>query len=350
MKHHESKKEARKKSKGLEKVTKTKEASKPKTLKTTKESHSKPPIDGINTKDIKHQDTEVTKKHISIVKKISDHQKFVDGREDEETRDYHTSSTFEGDSIERVKNNRRGLPHAAFVRGGSKGNWRGSQRSTFDARGKREFDRQSGSDKPGIKSIDKRDGSGSHNWGNLRDDINNIQIPYSTEEICISKKNDEEPQAENIEIVKVKADGTSTNNVEEGEGNKQELTLDEWKALKMPKKTPTYNIRKAGEGEDLSQWKKMYALDKKIEIEGDEYEYEYGEFPQRVGRQKILEIDIRFTGARNIGGGRGRGFGRNGGFSSGQRSYSDCRNTTSNNPILVPAPKVDDERDFPSLA
>jgi len=30
---------------------------------------------------------------------------------------------------------------------------------------RRQFDRQSGSDRTGIKAVDKRDGHGAHNWG-----------------------------------------------------------------------------------------------------------------------------------------------------------------------------------------
>jgi len=51
----------------------------------------------------------------------------------------------------------------------------------------------------------------------------------------------------------------------------RELTLDEYKALRGNRQKPTYNLRKAGEGEDLTQWKKMYALKKK---EGEEEEEE----------------------------------------------------------------------------
>lgn len=40
-----------------------------------------------------------------------------------------------------------------------------------DTRGKREFDRQSGMATTGVKSVDKRDGSGSYNWGSDRDQI-----------------------------------------------------------------------------------------------------------------------------------------------------------------------------------
>jgi len=39
--------------------------------------------------------------------------------------------------------------------------------------------------------------------------------------------------------------------------------LDEWKAQRAGRIKPQYNIRKAGEGEDPSQWKKMFELKKK---------------------------------------------------------------------------------------
>jgi plasminogen activator inhibitor 1 RNA-binding protein len=86
------------------------------------------------------------------------------------------------------------------------------------------------------------------------------------------------------------------------------LTLDEWKAQRAGRAKPQYNIRKAGEGEDPSQWKKMYELRKKEnESESEDEEYDAAEYPQRVGRQKhVLDIDIQFNDNRR-GGGRGRG-------------------------------------------
>jgi len=36
----------------------------------------------------------------------------------------------------------------------------------FGGRPRREFDRHSGSDKTGIKAVEKREGGGPHNWGN----------------------------------------------------------------------------------------------------------------------------------------------------------------------------------------
>ncbi|CAH1398914.1 unnamed protein product [Nezara viridula] len=367
LKRRELETEAKKKSKICEKVTKAKDSSKNKSNKIIKESN-KGEVVSHKDKDIiksKQKDTEVIKKHVTIVENINKHysdnasnyHQYDDDFGEKEKKDYNTGAGFEGESLEKGRSARRGLPRGVFVRGGGArgGGWKGSQRTTFDIRGKREYDRQSGSDKTGIKSIDKRDGSGAHNWGNPRDDIENLKTPYSAEDSWNSEKVDEEPPIETNETSNEEEVITSTTtNIEEGEEEeeeKKELTLDEWKALKTPRKQPTYNIRKAGEGEDLSQWKKMYALEKKKDNEGEEYEYELGEYPQRVGRQKIIEIDIRFKDTRNVGSGRGRGIGRGAAaVQSGRGSYSPFQSTTANNRTLIDIPKVYDERDFPSLA
>lgn len=52
----------------------------------------------------------------------------------------------------------------------------------------------------------------------------------------------------------------------------KELTLDEYRALRGKRELPQYNIRKAGEGEDLTQWKNMYEIKKKKETENHENE------------------------------------------------------------------------------
>ncbi|MFT7809020.1 plasminogen activator inhibitor 1 RNA-binding protein isoform X6 [Arapaima gigas] len=57
-------------------------------------------------------------------------------------------------------------------RGGRGGRGRGVGRSDgFDSRGKREFDRHSGSDRSSLKAEEKRGGSGSHNWGTVKDEL-----------------------------------------------------------------------------------------------------------------------------------------------------------------------------------
>lgn len=112
------------------------------------------------------------------------------------------------------------------------------------------------------------------------------------------------------------------------EEESRELTLDEWKALRSNRAKPQYNLRKAGEGEDLSRWKKMYALERKKEgAEEDEDEEEdydaAAEYPQRVGRQKrVLGIEIQFSDSRRGSGGRGRG-GRGRGDRMNGRGYGN---------------------------
>lgn len=123
---------------------------------------------------------------------------------------------------------------------------------------------------------------------------------------------------------------TNPDAVEEkpAEEESRELTLDEWKALRNNRAKPQYNLRKAGEGEDLTRWKKMYALEKKKEgaeeDEEDEEEYDAAaEYPQRVGRQKrVLGIEIQFSDSRRVVGGRGRGRGGRGERANG-RGYGN---------------------------
>lgn len=67
---------------------------------------------------------------------------------------------------------------AGMGRGGGRG--RGGVQ---DTRGKREFDRLSGSDKSGVKPVEKREGSGAHNWGSVQDEIEGQLEPAIAEEV-----------------------------------------------------------------------------------------------------------------------------------------------------------------------
>uniref|UniRef100_A0A6M2DHR3 Putative plasminogen activator inhibitor 1 rna-binding protein-like isoform x4 n=1 Tax=Xenopsylla cheopis TaxID=163159 RepID=A0A6M2DHR3_XENCH len=248
-----------------------------------------------------------------------------------------------------------------------------------DSRGKREFDRQSGSDKSGIKPVDKREGAGAHNWGSHKDDIADLNKSGQSENdpFLEGDKADSNVTTENTTNTKANSNGQDNETAEKPEApveeEPKELTLDEWKAQRAAlRQKPNYNLRKAGEGEDLTQWKKMYALDKKKEgvEEGetdDELEYDAAEYPQRVGRQKhVLDIEFTFNDVRRgRGGGGGRGRGRTrGNMGRGDRparppfKTDDVLEVTggtqverdSNNPRgKQNAPKVDDEHDFPSL-
>lgn len=189
---------------------------------------------------------------------------------------------------------------------------------------KREFDRQSGSDRTGVKSIDKRDGAGSHNWGSVKEAIDDVN------------KNESETNVTNAEGgAKADESGTEPQNEQAtAEEEAKELTLDEWKAQQGQRIKPTFNIRKAGEGEDTTQWKKMVVLTSNKKKENDseeELEYDPALYPQRVGRQqRVLDIQFNFNDGRRGGpggfGGRGgRGGPRPGGFGGGPRSEGGNR-------------------------
>ncbi|KAJ8682891.1 hypothetical protein QAD02_018683 [Eretmocerus hayati] len=282
-------------------------------------------------------------------------------------------------------------------RGMGRGGYRGGRggdrggRGGYDNRGKREFDRQSGSDKTqprygysGVKSMDKKDGAGSHNWGSHNDEIEdtlNQSDEWAIEKADVSgaapDANESKDSAGSGAPGEEGGDGAPTEE-KPAEEEPKELTLDEWKALQQSRSKPQYNLRKAGEGEDLSRWKKMYALEKKKEDEedDDEEEYDVAEYPQRAGRQKhVLDIEINFNDSRRGAGGRGGRGGRGRGERGGGRGFGgrggprggggfdrdrergdrgdrdgDSRPTEQRSPReRQNAPKVDDEHDFPSL-
>ncbi|XP_055613179.1 plasminogen activator inhibitor 1 RNA-binding protein-like [Uranotaenia lowii] len=256
----------------------------------------------------------------------------------------------------------------------------------FEGRGgKREFDRQSGSNKTGVKAVEKREGTGSHNWGSAKADAkeyNNLQDDYH------HTQDSEEDKTNILDQSKEDASTDPTANKTSVEEELKEMTLDEWKAQIAATRTkPQYNLRKAGEGEDATQWEKMVALDKKnadIEIK-EENEI------QKIGKQRqVLEIEFHFNDGRR-GGLMGRSRGRGGkgggrnipkrdeigvGSGGGNGTRGERKETTDGDRRNRPpttnegnnnfggnykvskqtnrfnknaAPKVDDEHDFPSL-
>ena len=223
--------------------------------------------------------------------------------------------------------------------------------------GKREFDRQSGSDKTGIKAIDKRDGAGAHNWGSAKQDIDDINKSSTDPDTVLTDK-EESGNDQSVEQVVVPE-----------EEETKELTLDEWKALCQTRNKPQFNIRKAGEGEDTTQWKKMVALNKKKDGDSEEeFEYDPSMYPQRVGRlQRIVDIQFNFKDGRRSGfGGFGRGRGRGGMRPGGDRPrFEGGRGGAPGDVADRPGRprnfdrithegqaslEVDDERQFPTLS
>ncbi|XP_031149539.1 plasminogen activator inhibitor 1 RNA-binding protein isoform X4 [Sander lucioperca] len=253
-------------------------------------------------------------------------------------------------------------------RGGRGGRGRGMGRAEgFDSRGKRDFDRHSGNDKSNQKSEEKRSGSGSHNWGNVKDEASEAEqttAPETTPEGEENAPAGSENKENEVEEVK-------------NEGPK-EMTLDEWKAMQDKERTKVeFNIRKPNEGAD-SQWKKGYVLHKsKSEdrpvgavIEAAETEAEPAPVYNKQGTPDdssdhhfrkpandiTSQLEINFGdlgrpgrgrgGARGGRGGRGGG----GGGSGGVGSRTARGGGRSEKASGVSVPNVDDPEAFPALA
>lgn len=190
----------------------------------------------------------------------------------------------------------------------------------FDGRGKRELDRQSGSNKTGIKAVDKRDGAGSHNWGSSKQDakeFSNLQDQdYQPQDADTSADEKTNPERTNVTNGEGGEAGDGAANAK-SEDEAKEMTLDEWKAQKAAVRLkPQYNLRKAGEGEDSAQWDKMVALDRKsvkaeagsaAEGEDDDNNDTQKATSGGKGGKQVLDIEFHFNDNRRGGLGRSRG-------------------------------------------
>lgn len=220
---------------------------------------------------------------------------------------------------------------------------------------RRQFDRHSSSDKTGVKPTEKRDGSGAHNWGSYKDDVEEQQAPNQAETSA-------EAPAEDAENPQTEAGEGGEAPVPKEDEEPKEMTLDEWKALQNQTRPKSqFNIRRAGEGCDDKQWKKGVAYKKKNDDEEDESEEEEEEEEEHHGNRKQLVTDIRITfadnprrGGRGARGGRGgprggpRGGGR-GGPAGGDRDYREPRERPARGGPRETAPRMDNELDFPAL-
>ncbi|XP_022068685.2 plasminogen activator inhibitor 1 RNA-binding protein isoform X2 [Acanthochromis polyacanthus] len=245
-------------------------------------------------------------------------------------------------------------------RGGRGGRGRGMGRGDgFDSRGKRDFDRHSGNDKSNQKTEEKRSGSGSHNWGNVKEEASEAEqtaapetTPEGEENAPAGSENKEN------EVEEVKNEGP------------REMTLDEWKAMQDKERTKVeFNIRKPNEGAD-SQWKKGYVLHKSksedrpvgalidaAETEADSHTlYHKGTADESSDHHfrkpanditSQLEINFGDLGrpGRGRGGARGGRGGRGGGGSRTARGGGRSEKASG-----VSVPNVDDPEAFPALA
>ncbi|KAK5870007.1 hypothetical protein PBY51_024673 [Eleginops maclovinus] len=242
------------------------------------------------------------------------------------------------------------------ARGGG-GRGRGMGRTDgFDSRGKREFDRHSGSDRSSLKGEEKRGGSGSHNWGTVKDELNELDQSNVTEE---HPEGEEHPPADSEnkenEVEEVKEEGP------------KEMTLDEWKAVQDKERAKVeFNIRKANEGAD---WNKGFVLhkskaeDKKEEVidpEVEEPKLDDEHHFRKPANDITSQLEINFGdlgrpsrgrgGPRGGRGGRGRGGGGPPGPpSAGAEPPRPIRGGRTDK-SSASVPNVDDPEAFPALA
>nr|XP_043899310.1 plasminogen activator inhibitor 1 RNA-binding protein isoform X4 [Solea senegalensis] len=250
-------------------------------------------------------------------------------------------------------------------RGGRGGRGRGMGRGDFESRGKRDFERHSGSDKSNLKSEEKRSGSGSHNWGNVKDEVSEVEQTPAPETTTEGEENAPAgSENKENEVEEVKTEGP------------KEMTLDEWKAMQDKARTKVeFNIRKPNEGAD-SQWKKGYVLHKSKsedvsaerpvgalidapETEADSnlvYQKPHGPTDESSDHHfrkpanditSQLEINFGDLGrpGRGRGGARGGRGGRGGGGSRTARGGGRSEKASG-----ASVPNVDDPEAFPALA
>ncbi|XP_019936529.1 SERPINE1 mRNA-binding protein 1 isoform X2 [Paralichthys olivaceus] len=232
-------------------------------------------------------------------------------------------------------------------RGARGGRGRGVARSDgFDSRGKREFDRHSGSDKSSLKGEEKRGGSGSHNWGTVKDELNELDQSTNTEE---NPEGEEHPPADSEnkenEVEEVKEEGP------------KEMTLDEWKAVQDKERAKVeFNIRKPNEGAD---WNKGFVLHRsKAEVKKDDLIDPEVEEPKpqledehhfrKPANDITSQLEINFGDLGRPSRGRGGPRGGRGGRGRGEipRPVRTVRPEKPSGSV----PNVDDPEAFPALA
>ncbi|XP_029110803.1 SERPINE1 mRNA-binding protein 1 isoform X2 [Scleropages formosus] len=219
-------------------------------------------------------------------------------------------------------------------RGGRGGRGRGLGRSDgFDSRGKREFDRHSGSDRSSLKAEEKRGGSGSHNWGTVKDELSDLDQSAITEE---THEGEDHPPADSE---------NKENEAEEVKEGPKEMTLDEWKAMQDKERAKVeFNIRKANEGAD-GQWKKGYVLHKSKSEDAHVDDAAADHHFRKPANDITSQLEINFGDLGRPG--RGRGGPRGG--RGGRGSSRPVRGGRSDKPGGVSAPDVDDPEAFPAL-
>lgn len=245
-----------------------------------------------------------------------------------ETNEGGFGSGFVGNDGEERRGGRSGYRGGRGGRGG-RGRGRG---------GNREFDRRSGSDKSSVKPADKRDGSGSYNWGSPQDEINAASEDNGG---FGAPKETEETPAETVEHTQETEETPEVEPVDEGP---QEMTLEEYRKQSESRNKPKYNLRKVeSDKKGLKQLKKPTEEDNERSLSFIVPKKPTNETFKSSGRiREPLDVNIRYgsgenrhyDASRRTRGGRG---GRRGGRRDGEGNAKDTGYALTK------------EDDFPSL-
>jgi len=276
-----------------------------------------------------------------------------------------------------------------------RGNSRGRGRGGYRGNG-RQYDRHSG-DGRGNKPSDKRDGGGSHNWGTPADEtasdwtsgggatgggdgwaatetadvggwgatdaqasaepsgFDNVQ-PSGFDNVQpsgfdnVQSSGFDNVQSSGFDNVEGAGDGAGEN-ADAGPPKEEEpnqMTYEEYlEKCNAEKKATVFNVRKAGENEDESQWKNFAPLKKDTQAAYMGGMDEYEKIIVRGGRKKnLVDLDVKFSNPSRRGG-RGRD-------DRGNRRGGDRRDDRRDNraPAAPKAPNLESfsEAEFPSLS
>jgi len=217
--------------------------------------------------------------------------------------------------------------------------------------GAREFDRRSGSDRSSVKAFEKRDGSGSYNWGTPQDDLAASEEQQSGG-FGAPKESDDAP-VESTEEIQEGGNVSGSDENENKENGTPEMSFADYKKQQEESRSkPQHNIRKANEGEKvkgLKQLKKPTEEDneadgslffpkkyyeEKLKTSGRVKEHMNLEFQFATGDNRHMDTDRGRRGGRRGGRGGSRG-GRNRDESSGYGGSSQIQ--------------LENNEEFPSL-
>lgn len=196
-----------------------------------------------------------------------------ENREGEDSREQQPQHVAEDGQDTRAPRRRGG-----FTLGGGSTGGRGGR----GGRG-RQFDRQSGSDRTGVRAFEKKDGHGKGNWGDQKD-----ELAGETENIApegeTAPAEPEVPREKTAEELAFEA---------EQEVLAKQKTLKEFRAAQNAD-APKFNTRKAGEGA-ADNFGKLIPMKKDVIPDREEDEVVV---IHKASRKQVLDISITFRNDR----------------------------------------------------